>query len=64
MSRMSELHYNKRQEDSPYIEYIMRYQGKFNKWTPRVETWYNKKYANPKKAKPNYIKARKAECPF
>ena len=28
------------------------------------ETWYNKNYANPKKAKPIYIKARKVECLF
>ena len=65
MSKMAELHYKQQQnqEDDPSIEYNMIYDY-IGKWTPRIYKWYNKKYANPKKAKPVYIKAKKVECPF
>ena len=29
-----------------------------------IINWFNKKYANSKKAKDVYIKAKKVECPF
>ena len=51
------------QQDDPSIEYNMKYPEKM-KYTPRIDTWYNKRYANPKKAKAVYIKAEKVECPF
>ena len=70
MSKMAELHYEREQireqEDYPSIEYDMLYPEK-RQYTPRLDTWYNKKYANPKDYKPNwthYIKAQKVECPF
>ena len=69
MSKMAELHYEREQEmqeDCPYIEYHMRYPEK-TRFTPTIENWYNKKYANPKNYKPKwcqYVKAEKVECPF
>ena len=62
MSKMSEYHYNKPQEDDPSIEYHMRYPEK-TRWTPFIRNWYNKKYAKIKSIK-NYIKARKVRLPF
>ena len=50
----------------PEVEYHTIYQY-IGKWTPTIENWYNKKYANPKDYKPKwcqYIKAEKVECPF
>ena len=63
MGKMSEYHYNKPQEDDPSIEYHMLYPEKKH-YTPRIDTWYNQRYANPKTAKAVYIKAEKVECPF
>jgi len=66
MSKMSEYHYNKPQEDDPSIEYHMLYPEKKH-YTPRIDTWYNKKYANPKNYKPKwcqYVKAEKVRLPF
>ena len=62
MSKMSEYHYNKQQEDCPSIEYHMRYPEK-TRWTPSIRNWYNKKYAKIKSIK-NYIKAKKVRLPF
>ena len=69
MSKMAELHYEREQEiqeDCPYIEYYMKYPEK-TRFTPTIENWYNKKYANPKNYKPKwcqYVKAEEVECPF
>ena len=46
MSKIKE-YYRNIQEDDPSIEYHMTYQYK-GKWTPTLENWYNKKYANSK----------------
>ena len=65
MSKMKE-YYNTLKEDDPSIEYHMKYPEK-KKYTPRIDTWYNKRYANPKNYKTGYIqhiKAKKVECPF
>ena len=51
------------QQDSPDIEYHMKYTEK-SRFTPRIDNWFNKKYAKVKKAKAVYIKAKKVECPF
>lgn len=51
------------QQDSPDIEYHMKYPEK-RRFTPRIDNWFNKKYAKSKKAKAVYIKAKKVECPF
>ena len=56
MSKMAELHYEREQEmqeDCPEIEYYSIYDY-FGKWTPTLENWYNKKYANPKNHKPKF----------
>lgn len=56
MSKMAELAYQLEQdvqEDSPEIEYYMTYQY-IGKWTPTLENWYNKKYANPRDYKPKW----------
>ena len=69
MSKMSELHYKREQEmqeDLSEIEYYSKYDY-IGKWTPTLENWYNKLYANPKNYKPKwcqYVKAEKVECPF
>ena len=57
-------YYNTLQEDDPSIEYHMTYVNSYSRWIPKLKNWYNKKYANSKKAKPVYIKAKKVECPF
>ncbi len=56
MSKMAELAYKldqDMQQDDPEIEYYMvpEYIGK---WTPTLENWYNKKYANPRDYKPKW----------
>ena len=65
MSKIKE-YYRSVQEDDPSIEYHMTYQYQ-GKWTPSIESWYNKKYANPKDYRTKYfqyIKAEKVELPF
>ena len=65
MSKIKE-YYRNIQEDDPSIEYHMTYQYQ-GKWTPSIESWYNKKYANPKDYRTKYfqyIKAEKVELPF
>ena len=69
MSKMAELHYEREQEmqeDLPEIEYYSKYDY-IGKWTPTLENWYNKLYANDKNYKPNwcqYVEAEEVECPF
>ena len=64
MSKMSEYHYSKQQnQDDPTVEYYMRYPEK-TRWTPSVRNWYNKLYSNPENPKPSYIKAKKVRLPF
>ena len=56
MSKMAELAYQLEQdvqEESHEIEYFMNYQY-IGKWTPTLENWYNKKYANPRDYKPKW----------
>ena len=51
MSKMSEIHYEKMQkpqEDCPKIEYDMTYPIKY-KFTPKIWTWFDKRYAKAKK---------------
>ena len=65
MSRMSELHYNIMQgyePEDPEIEYDMTYPIKY-KFTPKIWTWFDKKYAKAKKIK-HYVKAKKVEDLF
>ena len=65
MSKIKE-YYRSVQEDDPSIEYHMTYQYQ-GKWTPSIESWYNKKYANPKDYRTEYfqyVKAEKVELPF
>ena len=65
MSKMSEIHYEKMQkpqEDCPEIEYDMTYPIKY-KFTPKIWTWFDKKYAKAKKIK-HYVKAKKVRLPF
>ena len=51
------------QQDSPDIEYHMKYPQKSH-FTPKIDSWYNKMYAKYKKNKAAYVKAEKVECPF
>ena len=55
MSKMAELAYqlDQMQEDLPEIEYYSKYDY-IGKWTPTLENWYNKKYANPRDYKPKF----------
>ena len=56
MSKMAELAYKldqDMQQDDPEIEYYMVHEY-IGKWTPTLENWYNKKYANPRDYKPKW----------
>ena len=56
MSKMAELAYQldqDMQQDDPEIEYYMVHEY-IGKWTPTLENWYNKKYANPRDYKPKW----------
>ena len=56
MSKMAELAYKLDediQQDDPEIEYYMVHEY-IGKWTPTLENWYNKKYANPRDYKPKW----------
>ena len=56
MCKMAELAYKldeDMQQDDPEIEYYMVHEY-IGKWTPTLENWYNKKYANPRHYKPKW----------
>ena len=48
----------------PEVKYYMTYAGRFSRWTPRLNTWFNKLFSSKKKRKPQYIKMKKTEITF
>ena len=51
----------------PDVEYHMTYADKYGKWIPKLISWFNKKYCNPKNYRTKYfqyVKTKKEEIPF